>query len=256
MRVGVPNQGSAGEPRVALVPDVVRRLGQRQIEVVVESGAGAGSHIPDDAFSEAGATIGSAADAWGAEVVTGYAVRAAVREQVESLGARFLELDVEADAEGEGGYAKELAEEQQRRQRQAMAEAIGRFDAVIATALVPGRRAPILVTEAAVEKMKPGSVVVDLAASAGGNCELTEPGQTVERHGVKIVGVLDLAAEMPDHASQLYARNVQSLLELMVTKEGKLELNWEDEIVAGACITRDGEIVHEGAKQAAGAPAA
>ena len=137
-----------------------------------------------------------------------------------------------------------------------MAEAIGRFDAVITTALVPGRRAPILVTAAAVEKMKPGSVVVDLAASAGGNCELTEPGQTVERHGVKILGALDLAAEMPDHASQLYARNVQSLLELMVTKEGQLELNWEDEILSGACITRDGEIVHEGAKQAAGAPAA
>jgi len=116
--------------------------------------------------------------------------------------------------------------------------------------------APILVTEAAVEKMKPGSVVVDLAASAGGNCELTEPGQTVERHGVKIAGPLDLAAEMPDHASQLYARNVQSLLELMASKEGDLELNWDDEIIAGACITRDGEIVHEGAKQAAGAAAA
>jgi len=189
-------------------------------------------------------------------VVTGYDVREAVREQVESLGARFLQLDVEADAEGAGGYAKELGEEEQRRQREAMAEAIGRFDAVITTALVPGRRAPILVTAAAVEKMKPGSVVVDLAASAGGNCELTEPGQTVERHGVKILGALDLAAEMPDHASQLYARNVQSLLELMVTKEGQLELNWEDEILSGACITRDGEIVHEGAKQAAGAPAA
>src|SRR2546421_1766988 len=378
MRVGVPNQGSAGEPRVALVPDVVRRLGQRQIEVVVESGAGEGSHLPDAAYTDAGASIGSAADAWGAgvvavvrapsasdiehlergsvligflnpltdvdttrrlasagvtafameaipritraqsmdalssqstvagyraaliaaeqldrflpmlttaagtikpatvlvlgagvaglqaiatarrlgAVVTGYDVREAVRDQVESLGARFLELDVEADAEGAGGYAKELGEEQQRRQREAMAEAIGRFDAVITTALVPGRRAPILVTEAAVEKMKPGSVIVDLAASAGGNCELTVPGETVERHGVKIVGALDLAAEMPDHASQLYARNVQSLLELMVTKEGQLELNWEDEILSGACITRDGEIVHEGAKQAAGAPAA
>jgi NAD(P) transhydrogenase subunit alpha len=104
--------------------------------------------------------------------------------------------------------------------------------------------------------MKPGSVVVDLAASAGGNCELTEPGQTVVRHDVKIVGALDLAAEMPDHASQLYARNVQSLLELLVSKEGELELNWEDEILAGACITRDGEIVHEGAKKAAGATAA
>ena len=189
-------------------------------------------------------------------VVTGYDVRAAVREQVESVGARFLDLQLEADAEGAGGYAKELAEEQQRKQQEAMAEAIGRFDVVITTALVPGRRAPLLVTAAAVEGMKPGSVVVDLAASAGGNCELTEPGQTVERHGVKIVGPLDLAAEMPDHASQLYARNVQSLLELLVSKEGQLELNWDDEILAGACITRDGEIVHEGAKQAAGAATA
>jgi NAD(P) transhydrogenase subunit alpha len=102
--------------------------------------------------------------------------------------------------------------------------------------------------------MKPGSVIVDLAAATGGNCELTEPGETVVRHDVKVVGPLELATEMPDHASQLYARNVQSLLELMVSDEGALELNWDDEVLAGACITRDGEIVHEGAKQAAGAP--
>ena len=189
-------------------------------------------------------------------MVTGYDVREAVREQVESLGARFLELDVAADAEGAGGYAKELDEEQKRRQQQAMAEAIGRFDVVISTAAVPGRRAPVLVTEEAVQKMKPGSVIVDLAAATGGNCALTEPGQTIVRHDVKIVAPLDLPSEMPDHASQLYARNVQSLLELMVSDEGQLELNWEDEVLAGACITRDGDIVHEGAKQAAGAPAA
>src|SRR5437763_7205026 len=378
MRVGVPNQGSAGEPRVALVPDVVRRLGQRRIEVVVGSGAGAGSHIHDDSFSDAGATIGSAADAWGAEVVavvrapsaadterldrgavligflnplvdadtvrvlagagatsfameaipritraqsmdalssqatvagyravllaaesqdrffpmlttaagtikpatvlvlgagvaglqaiatarrlgavvSGYDVREAVREQVESLGARFLDLGVEADAEGAGGYAKELAEEQQRRQQEAMAKAIGRFDVVVTTAAVPGRRAPLLVTAAAVEGMKPGSVIVDLAAATGGNCELTEPGRTVEHGDVMIIGPLDLAAEMPEHASALYARNVLALLELLVSKEGQLELNWEDEILTGACITRDGEIVHEGAKQAAGAATA
>jgi proton-translocating NAD(P)+ transhydrogenase subunit alpha len=120
---------------------------------------------------------------------------------------------------------------------------------------VPGRRAPLLVTTAAVQGMKPGSVIVDLAAATGGNCELTEPGQTVEREGVTILGPLDLASEMPEHASQLYARNVLSLLELLVSDEGELELNWEDEVLAGACITRDGEIVHEGAKQAAGAPA-
>jgi H+-translocating NAD(P) transhydrogenase subunit alpha len=378
MRLGVPNQSAAGETRVAITPDVVRRLAGRKLDVLLESGAGAGAHLSDEAFTEAGATVGSGQDAWGSEivavvrapsadeigrlnrgavvigflnplvdagtaralasagavsfameaipritraqsmdalssqatvagyravllaaegldrffpmlttaagtikpatvlvlgagvaglqaiatarrlgaVVTGYDVRDAVREQVESLGARFLQLELEADAEGSGGYAKELAEEQQKRQQQAMAEAIGRFDIVITTAAVPGRRAPLLVTAAAVEGMKPGSVIVDLAAATGGNCELTEPGQTVERHGVKIVGPLDLATEMPDHASQLYARNVQSLLELLVTDEGQLNLNWEDEILAGACITRDGEIVHEGAKQAAGAPAA
>jgi H+-translocating NAD(P) transhydrogenase subunit alpha len=187
--------------------------------------------------------------------VTGYDVREAVREQVESLGARFLELDVEAKAEGAGGYAKELAEEQQRRQQEALAEAVAGFDVVIATALVPGRPAPVLVTAAAVERMRAGSVVVDLAAEAGGNCELTVPGETVERHGVKILGPLDLAAQMPDHASQLYARNVQSLLELMVSEEGELELDWNDEVLVGACITHDGEIVHLGARQAATEPA-
>ena len=124
------------------------------------------------------------------------------------------------------------------------------MDAVISTAAVPGRRAPLLVTEQAVKNMKPGSVVVDLAAETGGNCELTEPGQTVVKEDVTIVGPLGLASTMPDHASSLYARNVTSLLELMV-KEGELKLDFEDEVIAGACITRDGEIVHEGAKKAA-----
>jgi NAD(P) transhydrogenase subunit alpha len=125
----------------------------------------------------------------------------------------------------------------------------------ITTAQIPGRRAPLLLTAQAVENMKPGAVIVDMAGESGGNCELTEPGQTVERHGVKIAAPLNLPGEMPDHASQLYARNVAALLELMV-KEGSLALDFEDEVIAGACITRGGEIVHEGAKQAAGAPAA
>jgi NAD(P) transhydrogenase subunit alpha len=183
-------------------------------------------------------------------VVQGFDVRAAVKEQVESLGARFLEFDLGGDLEGAGGYAKELTPEQQERQQELMAEAIGKVDVVITTALVPGRRAPILVTEEAVKKMKPGSVVVDLAAEAGGNCELTEPGQTVIRHGVKIVGPLNLPSTMAEHASQLYARNIQSLLELMVV-DGELKLDFDDEIIAGACVTRGGEIVHEGAKAAA-----
>jgi len=126
---------------------------------------------------------------------------------------------------------------------------------VISTAAVPGRRAPLLVTEQAVRNMAPGSVIVDLAAETGGNCELTEPGETVVREGVTIYGKTGLPSTMPAHASQLYAKNIQSLLELMAGEDGALALDFEDEIIAGACITRDGEIVHEGAKQAAGAPA-
>jgi NAD(P) transhydrogenase subunit alpha len=187
-------------------------------------------------------------------VVQGFDVRAAVKEQVESLGATFLEFDLGGDLEGAGGYARELTPEQQERQQELMAEAIGKVDVVITTALVPGRRAPILVTEQAVKLMKPGSVVVDLAAEQGGNCELTEPGRTITVHDVKIAGPLNVPSTMAEHASQLYARNIEALLGLMI-KDGKLELDFEDEVIAGACITRDGEIVNEGAKQAAGAPA-
>jgi NAD(P) transhydrogenase subunit alpha len=186
-------------------------------------------------------------------IVQAFDVRSAVKEQIESLGARFLELDMGLeDAEAAGGYARPLTEEEQQRQRELLAEEIGKVDAVISTAAVPGRPAPLLVTEQAVRNMKPGSVIVDLAAETGGNCELTEPGETVVRDGVTIVGPLNLASTMPDHASSLYARNVQSLLELMVN-EGALSLDFEDEILKGACITRDGEIVHEGARKAAGA---
>jgi H+-translocating NAD(P) transhydrogenase subunit alpha len=186
-------------------------------------------------------------------VVQGFDVRAAVKEQVESLGAHFLEFDLGGDLEGEGGYAKELTPEQQARQQELMAEAIGKVDVVITTAAVPGRRAPILVTEQAVKLMKPGSVIVDLAAESGGNCELTEAGKTVIRHDVKILGPLNVPSTMAEHASQLYARNIQALLGLMITEEGELKLDFDDEVIAGACITRDGEIVHEGAKAAAGA---
>jgi proton-translocating NAD(P)+ transhydrogenase subunit alpha len=185
-------------------------------------------------------------------VVQGFDVRAAVKEQVESLGATFLEFDLGGDLEGAGGYAKELTPEQQQRQQDLMAEAIGKVDVVITTALVPGRRAPILVTEEAVKLMKPGSVVVDLAAEQGGNCELTEPGKTVTVHDVKIAGPLNVPSTMAEHASQLYARNIEALLGLMIN-DGELELDFEDEVIAGACITRAGEIVNEGAKQAAGA---
>ena len=188
-------------------------------------------------------------------VVQAFDVRAAVKEQIESLGARFLELDLGLeDAEAAGGYARQLTDEEQQRQRELLADEIAGMDVVISTAAVPGRKAPLLVIEDAVKRMKPGSVIVDLAAETGGNCELTEPGKTVVKHDVTIAGPLNLPSAMPDHASQLYARNVQSLLELMVD-EGQLKLDFDDEIIAGACITRDGQIVHEGAKQAAGGPA-
>jgi H+-translocating NAD(P) transhydrogenase subunit alpha len=374
MNVSVPKETAAGERRVALVPEVVDRLVKSGVEVVVETGAGAGAHEPDSAYEAAGAAIGdgfsgdvvakvappnseeigrlrrggvlvgflqplTAADTVralaDAEVtsfameaipritraqsmdalssqatVTGYVaalmaaqklprffpmlttaagtvrpakvlvlgagvaglqaiatarrlgaavqafdVRSAVKEQIESLGARFLELDMGLeDAEAAGGYARALTEEEQQRQRELLAEAIGQMDAVISTAAVPGRPAPLLVTEQAVRNMRPGSVIVDLAAESGGNCELTEPGETVVREDVTIVGPLGLASRMADHASSLYARNVQSLLALMV-KEGELELDFDDEVIAGACITRDGEIVHEGARAAAGVTA-
>ena len=367
--VGVPKESAPGERRVALVPEVVRRLAGKGLDVVVEAGAGAGALIPDALFEEAGATIAAdPAAVWGADVVvtiappapediarlsrgsvlvgflgpltnpqttlaladagvtafameaiprisraqsmdalssqsnvagykaallgamhstrfypmlmtaagtikpaqvlvlgagvaglqalatarrlgaqtTGYDVRPEVAEQVESLGAKFLDLGVEAA--GEGGYARELTDEEKARQQQALTEAITRFDVVITTALVPGRPAPKLVTAEAVEGMKPGSVIVDLAGESGGNCELTEPGETVVRYDVTIASPLNLPASMPEHASQLYGRNVQSLLELFLDDEGNLVLDFDDEIVAGACITRDGEVVHAGAK--------
>jgi H+-translocating NAD(P) transhydrogenase subunit alpha len=366
MVVGVPKETAPGERRVALVPDVVKRLKGKDIDVVVESGAGERALIPDAVFEEAGASIG---DPWGADVVvkvappsgdeigrlrsggvlvgflaplsapdttralaqagvtafameaiprisraqsmdalssqsnvtgykaallgaehatrfypmlmtaagtippaevlvlgagvaglqalatakrlgartTGYDVRPDVAEQVQSLGAQWLDLEIEAA--GEGGYARELTDEEREQQQQRLTEAIKRFDVVITTALVPGRPAPKLVTAEAVEGMKPGSVIVDLAGETGGNCELTEPGETVVKHDVTIVSRLNLPATMPEHASQLYARNIQSLVELMLGEEGELELNFDDEVIAGACVVRDGDIVHEGAKK-------
>jgi NAD(P) transhydrogenase subunit alpha len=179
---------------------------------------------------------------------TGYDVRPEVAEQVESLGAQWLDLGLEAS--GEGGYARELTEQERATQQQALTDAIKGFDVVITTALVPGRPAPRLVMAEAVEGMKAGSVIVDMAGEAGGNCELTVPGETVVRHDVKIVSPLNLPAGMPEHSSQLFARNVQALLDLFVGEDGNLQLDFDDEIVSGACIVRDGEIVHPGAKAA------
>jgi proton-translocating NAD(P)+ transhydrogenase subunit alpha len=169
-------------------------------------------------------------------VVAGFDVRPAVKEQVESLGATFLELGVRAE-ETAGGYAQELTAEEQQRQQDELAARIPDYDVVITTALVPGRPAPKLIPAAAVSRMRPGSVIVDLAAEAGGNAEVTAPGEVVEVDGVTVVGLLNLPSSMPFHASQLYARNVSALVQHLAPN-GELTLDWEDEITAGACVTR------------------
>ena len=359
MRIGVPKETAPGERRVALVPEAVTRLTNNGFDVVVESGAGVGAAFLDDAYTEAGATIG---DPWGADavvkvqkptaeevgrlrrgatliaflqplsdpdglerlaqqgvtafamesipritraqpmdalssqanvggykaaiigaellprffpmmmtaagtvtpakvlvlgagvaglqaiatarrlgaVVTGFDVRPVVREQIESLGANWLDLGV-GGAEGEGGYARELTAEEQQAQQRALEARISEFDVVITTAAVPGRPAPKLIPASAVEAMRPGSVIVDLAAETGGNCELTEPGEVVARHDVTLVGTTNLPSTMPYHASQLYARNVIALL-THLAPEGRLALDWSDEITAGACVAGKQEV--------------
>jgi len=173
-------------------------------------------------------------------VVTGFDVRPVVREQIESLGANWLDLGVVGE-ETAGGYAQELTEQQQRQQQEELEARLPEFDVVITTALIPGRPAPRLIPASAVAAMRPGSVVVDLAAEAGGNCELTEPGEEVVREGVTIVGLTNLPSSMPFHASQLYSRNVSALLHHLAP-EGELVLDWDDEITAGACVTRQQEV--------------
>src|SRR5690349_12734751 len=173
-------------------------------------------------------------------VVTGFDVRPVVREQIESLGANWLDLGVVGE-ETAGGYAQELTEQQQRQQQEELEARLPEFDVVITTALIPGRPAPRLIPASAVAAMRPGSVVVDLAAEAGGNCELTEPGEEVVREGVTIVGPTNLPSSMPFHASQLYSRNVSALLHHLAP-EGELVLDWDDEITAGACVTRQQEV--------------
>jgi H+-translocating NAD(P) transhydrogenase subunit alpha len=368
MVVGVPTEIADGERRVALVPEVVRKLTARGLDVLVEAGAGERAIIPDALFEAAGAKLGDAKTVWAADVVvkvappseseiamlgngslligflapltspattraladahatafamesiprisraqamdalssqsnvagyraallgaekmgrfypmlmtaagtippakvlvlgvgvaglqalatarrlgaqtTGYDVRPEVAEQVQSLGAKWLDLGI--DAAGEGGYARELTDDEKTQQQKALVDAIKNFDVVITTALVPGRPAPRLVTAESVKGMKAGSVIVDLAGEAGGNCELTKPGETVVVHDVTITSPLNLPAEMPEHASQLYARNVSALLELFLGDDGELALDWDDAIVSGAAIVRDGKIVNDRAQ--------
>jgi NAD(P) transhydrogenase subunit alpha len=367
MRVGVPKETAEGERRVALTPDVVKRLAAKKVDVIVEPGAGLTASISDADYEAAGAAIG---DPWGADLiakvapptsseltalagkalvsflqpltnadvvrglrdqkvtalameavprtsraqsmdalssqanisgyrsvligaellprffpmlttaagtvkpatvlilgvgvaglqaiatakrlgakVTGYDVRSAVGEQVRSLGATFLELEAGKGAEGEGGYARELSDEEKAAQQAELVEKIATFDVVITTALVPGRRAPILVTAEAVSKMKPGSVLVDLAGEAGGNVEGTKPGETyVTADGITISAPLNLPSTLSEAASALYARNVFALVELLIDDEGALKFDFEDDIVDGATIAHDGEIRHERAK--------
>ena len=180
-------------------------------------------------------------------VVSAYDVRPAVKEEVQSLGATFIELPLETQ-EGEGGYAREQSEEFLRTQRQLIGEHVAKSDVVITTAAVPGRRAPLLVTGDMVRGMRPGSVIVDLAAEAGGNVELTKPGDEVDIGGVTIVGTRNIPSTMPLTTSQLFARNVANLL-LHLVKDGAINLDFSDEITKGACVTHAGEIVNERAKQ-------
>jgi NAD(P) transhydrogenase subunit alpha len=167
-------------------------------------------------------------------MVTGFDVRPVVREQIESLGANWLDLGV-TGAEAEGGYARELTPEEMQAQQQALEARIGEFDVVITTAAVPGRAAPRIIPASAVAAMRTGSVIVDLAADTGGNCELTVPGEVAVREGVTLVGLTNLPSSMPYHASTLYARNIQTLL-LHLAPGGELNLDWSDEITAGACV--------------------
>jgi NAD(P) transhydrogenase subunit alpha len=360
LRIGVPTETAPGEHRVALVPEIVRKLAAAGHEVVLQPGAGDGAGLPDALYEEAGATIGEPwqadavvkvapptqeeagrlgerqvligflapltnADGLGAiaatgatafamesiprisraqsmdalssqatvagylavltaaeelprffpmlmtaagtikpaqvlvlgagvaglqaiatarrlgAVVTAFDVRAAVKEQVQSLGAKFFEVEGIGDASAETGYARELSEEEQQLQREALQVQIARSDVVITTALVPGRPAPKLITTEAVANMGHGSVIIDLAAEAGGNCEATQPGEVIRtENGVTVDGRTNLPSRMAEHASQLYARNVLSLLELMTGEDGGLHVDFDDEVLEGACVARDG----------------
>lgn len=175
-------------------------------------------------------------------VVKAYDVRSATKEQIQSLGAKFVETGVSAD--GEGGYARELTEEEKAQQQAALEKEISVSDVVISTAAIPGRPAPRIISAAAVAAMKPGAVIVDLAAETGGNCELTVAGETVVKHKVKIVGPTNLAAKLGRHASEMYARNLFNFISPAI-KDGELNLDWDDEVFAKSALTRDGKITHE-----------
>jgi len=176
-------------------------------------------------------------------VVEAFDVRSATKEQIESLGAKFVDTGV--SAEGEGGYARELTPEEQQQQQQALAERISKMDVVITTAAVPGRPAPRIISAATVNSMQPGAVIVDLGAESGGNCELTQEGETVDHNGVAILGPVNLPAALGRHASDMYARNLFNFIKPAISEEGELSIDWEDEVFASSALTHDGEIKHE-----------
>ncbi len=181
-------------------------------------------------------------------VVYAFDVRPEVKEQIESLGGKFVEIEV-ADARGEGGYARELTDEEKKKQQELMAEQIAESDVVITTAAVPGKKAPMLIPADVARRMHTGSVIIDMAAERGGNCELTKAGETIVENGVTIIGPTNIPSKLPYHASQMFAKNVQNLLDLLITKEGELELNMEDEIIVGTLECDGGEIIHPIARE-------
>jgi NAD(P) transhydrogenase subunit alpha len=185
-------------------------------------------------------------------VVSAYDVRSAVKEQIESLGARFVELPIDAgDSQTSGGYAKAMGEEFYAKQRQLLGDVLAEMDMVVTTAAVPGMKAPILVTKAMAERMHPGSVIVDLAAERGGNCELTQPGETIVHNGVKIMGPLNVPSRLATHASLLFSKNMVTFV-LNMVKDGALQMNMEDPIVTGAMVAKGGEIVHPAVREKLG----
>jgi H+-translocating NAD(P) transhydrogenase subunit alpha len=172
---------------------------------------------------------------------------------VESLGAKFLEMELSADMEDEGGYAKELSKDQHERELELIAGSVKDADVVVTTAQIPGRKAPVLITREMVESMKPGSAIVDLAAETGGNCELTKAGETVVHNGVMVLGPVNLPASMPYHASQMFSKNLVTFVMEMRDKEGNLNLNWENEVLDGVCVTFQNEVRHGPTQEALGA---
>ncbi len=175
-------------------------------------------------------------------IVQAFDVRPAVKQEVESLGAKFVGLAIE-EAAAKTGYAKELSEEHQKQERELIAKYVKESDVVITTALIPGKKAPLLITKEMVAQMKPGSVIVDLAAEQGGNCEATKAGQDLSVNGVMILGPLNLPSQMSFHASQMFSRNLHAFLQLLINKEGKLNLDFHDEIIKGSCVTHEGKVI-------------